>query len=286
MLSADQSFLIWGHDNGPLINTNLIANYPTDNGETIETIFSRTWKSQETGTVNTVTLEFDMSTVIGTGGGTGTNDLANLRLLIDEDGDYSDGGATSIAPSSYNNTTNIAYFEIDFVPPTGPGTNQNRGFFFTLGSTDFLTTPLPVEFSDFSFNCLDNKTEITWSTLSELNADYFEIQQSRDGVNFNIAGTTEANGTTNLTSYYSLQIDKSSDVQYIRIIQADLNGNKNELGVFTVSCIENEIKMYPNPASNHIIIEAKGYGASQIGIYDLTGRLVKPVQILNLQKTQ
>lgn len=284
--TANRSFFIWGHNNGALINTNSLVNYNTDNGEVIETIFARRWKSQESGTVNTVTLEFDMNNVVGTGATTGTNDLANLRLLVDEDGDFSDGGATSISPSSYNNTSNIAYFQLDFVPPSGPESTQNRGFFFTLGSTDYTTTPLPVEFSNFNAQCLTNKTTLTWETQSEVNADYFEIESTRDGVNFTKVGSVDCAGTVNSTSYYTFDIDKSVEMEYIRLSQYDVDGARHDLGMFPVSCTEETIKVYPNPSNEKLNISAQGFGIVQLVICDLAGRIIMDLKEIDLNVLQ
>ena len=86
-----------------------MVNYPTDNGEVIQGIFTREWKSQEANSLGTVTIEFDLSSVVGVGGILGSNDLQYVRLLVDEDGNYA-VGATSIAPTAYNNATGIIYF--------------------------------------------------------------------------------------------------------------------------------------------------------------------------------
>ncbi|MDX2362016.1 MAG: BNR-repeat neuraminidase N-terminal domain-containing protein [Crocinitomicaceae bacterium] len=285
ILSADESFLVWGHNNGPTINTGSIVNYPTDNGENIETIFQREWKSQESGTVATVTLEFDLNSVVGVNGVIGNNDLANLRLLVDEDGDYSDGGATSIAPSSYNNTTNIAYFRIDFQPPSGPETTQNKGFYFTLGSTDAATTILPIEFGGFNFECSDN-TQIEWTTLSENNTDRFEIEVSRDGEDFQFDGSVEAiENSLNTTEYaYSLT---GNTGQYARIRQIDLDGAEKVYGPFSIHCDQSDFDLiaFPNPASKTLNIAAKGFTDATITIQDYMGKVVL-TKLVNMKYTQ
>lgn len=109
VIPNDGEAIVWGHDNGILNNTGIVVNYPTDNGEVIQGIFTREWKSQEANSLGTVTIEFDLSSVVGVGGILGSNDLQYVRLLVDEDGNYA-VGATSIAPTAYNNATGIIYF--------------------------------------------------------------------------------------------------------------------------------------------------------------------------------
>jgi|GEM_PF-894632 len=134
--TADASCIVWGHNDGTLTNTGVAVNYTTDNGQTMSTIFDRVWKSQETGTVTDVTMEFDMSnSSISLAGG--VTDYNNVRLLVDEDGNFSTG-ATAYTPTSFDATTNLVYFQHDFTPTNGNDLTQNNGFFFTLASTESI----------------------------------------------------------------------------------------------------------------------------------------------------
>ena len=280
--TQDRAFLVWGHDNGPTINTGVVVNYPTDNGETIETIFQREWKAQESGTVNTVTLEFDLSGVVGPGGVLGSNDLQYLRLLVDEDGDYSDGGATSIAPSSYSNVTNIAYFEVDFVPPSGPETTPFRGYFFTLASTNVTMNPLPVELLSFDVTQEDCSNKIEWSTVSEFNSSEYVIQRSHDMNNWTVVGTVPAAGTSNsqLDYLYRDNAFEQNGLTYYRIIQVDLDGKETEIGLQVVNayCKENVQPIaYPNPVTEEVNIKSAIAGIAKIT--DLNGRVVAEIEI-------
>ncbi len=277
-VSADLSSLVWGHNGAPTMNTGAYVYYPTDNGEVIETIFQREWKSQETGVIGTVTLEFDLSNVIGVGGAIGINDLANLRLLVDEDGDYSDGFATSIVPSSYDNVTNIAYFEHDFTPPFGPESTELRGFFFTLGSTNAATTPLPVELVNFEVERLACSNTISWSTLSETNSDYYLIEYSHDSENWIPVGQVNAAGNSQVELDYSYRHDGNFDegTYYYRLTQVDINGSRyhyDPVAVY-VACNSklNEPIIYPNPTNGilYIIFGHEG----EINIADVNGREV------------
>ena len=278
---SDRGFFIWGHDNDPIINTGVVINYPTDNGEVIETIFQREWKSQENGVVNGVTLEFDLSAVAGPGGVTGNNDLANLRLLVDEDGDYT-AGATSIAPSSFNNITGIAYFQHDFIVASGNPLDQNRGFFFTLGSTDALSTPLPVELVHFEVTNEECSNLIEWSTASESNSDYYVIERSYDLAQWEQVGTVSGAGNSTQTLDYIYR-DKGYEMNgmiYYRIVQFDVDGSNTEIGLQVVNsfCEDNyEPIAYPNPVTNELSI--KSMLAGRVTVMDLNGRIVSQSEV-------
>jgi hypothetical protein len=79
---------------------------------------ARVWKAQESGTTGTLKLRFDLSQVPGAGGVVGNNNLSNIRLLVDANGVFA-SGATSVSPTTFNNTTHIADFDFDFTGATG-----------------------------------------------------------------------------------------------------------------------------------------------------------------------
>jgi len=64
---------------------------------------------------------------------------------------------------------------------------------------------LPITLLDFNVKCQSDKPELTWSTASEENNNYFTILRSSDGVNFNSIATVNSqgngNGTQNLVSW-------------------------------------------------------------------------------------
>jgi Secretion system C-terminal sorting domain/N-terminal domain of BNR-repeat neuraminidase len=281
--SSDREMLLWGHDGDPTVNTGVIVNYPTDNGEIIETIFQREWKSQESGNVGTVSLKFDMSSVVGAGAAVGTNDLANLRLLVDEDGDFS-SGATSYAPSSFNNISDFAIFEHDFTPTSGNNMDQNNGFFFTLASTNFLTTPLPIEIISFEVENQDCSNLVKWSTASEVNSDYFVIERSYDALNWTEIGTVDAAGNSISQLDY---LFRDSDLElngtiYYRLSQFDFDGSRSDIGMQIVSvyCWENIAPLiYPNPASESLFVESNQIGIATLT--DLNGRVLLTIELEN-----
>lgn len=275
-ITADNSHFIWGHNGGSINNTGALVNYTTDNGEVIETIFSRRWKSQETGTIGTVTLEFDMNNVVGVGAALGTNDLANLRLLVDEDGDFTNG-ATSISPLSFNNTTNIAYFQVDFVPFMTNHMVQNRGYYFTLASTNFDATPLPITIESISVVEADCSNAIKWSTLTEVNTEKFTIYRSYDMLNWTKLTDMLAAGNSNSKLEYlyrDADFDENGTIYY-KLDQHDLNGNITSLGVLGVDgfCSSNvEPMIYPNPVVNDLMIKSVNEG--EVMVTDIQGKLV------------
>jgi hypothetical protein len=113
-------------------------------------------------------------------------------------------------------------------------------------------TPLPVELLFFEGKKNnDNYVSLAWSTATELNNDYFEIQRSQDGFNFYQIGKIPGNGTTNTTMYYQLN-DKFplEGICYYRLLQVDYDGSSNYHPMIRVE-ISNSFtqnKLFPSPA--------------------------------------
>lgn len=85
--------------------------------------------------------------------------------------------------------------------------------------------PLPIELISFegkSSDCIDN--EFIWITAAEFNSDYFELEQSTDGINFLSIYTVNSKNELKTTSY-NYQFNYSRDIAYYRLKQVDFNGD-------------------------------------------------------------
>lgn len=246
VFSTDLSHFIWGHDNEAIYNTGNGDFGLTDNGEVIESRIDRVWKAQETGTVGSVMIEVDMSQVFGTAG-VGTNDLSALRLLVDEDATFLTN-ATSISPTSFDNTTNIAYFTHDFQGGSGIG----RGFFFTFGSINKNIAPLPIEISEVNYDCTDYSAVLNWTTATENNSDHYVIETSMDGLHFDRENVIEAAGTSISSNSYNSTF--SQNAKYVRLKLVNADGMEEIIRVLSVDCASDNITLYPNPTNDVLFI--------------------------------
>ncbi|PHR26263.1 MAG: hypothetical protein COA38_15210 [Fluviicola sp.] len=276
-IATDRSAFVWGHNGQPATHTGWpILALPTDNGEIIETIFQRKWKSQESGTLGSVTLEFDLSSVPGVGNVPGANDLSNLRLLVDEDGDFTNG-ATAIAPSSFSNVTDIAYFIHDFIPTDGNNGTPFRGFFFTLGSIDATTTPLPVTITKFDVSNSNCQTTINWTTESEENSKEFIVECTGDLVDWREVCRVPSVGNSNSQIFYECHDDyfENHGTIYYRLKQVDNDGVETIYDMRSVAgqqCDQVEPIIYPNPTEGIVNIDSPLAGSAVIT--DATGKLI------------
>jgi len=140
-------------------------------------------------------------------------------------------------------------------------------------------SPLPVELLFFTASPVDNKEVLCiWKTASEINNDYFTVERSIDGINFQKTGIVDGSGNSSAVLNYSFT-DKHPYMatSYYRLRQTDFNGTYSYSQVVAVRIFENasDILVYPNP-SNGIFSIIKNNTTIPVDLllYDTAGRLI------------
>lgn len=128
---------------------------------------------------------------------------------------------------------------------------------FTLGSSSALN-PLPVELIDFTANCVDDGTELRWTTASERNNDHFLIEHSTDGNNWQEVGRVKpAQNHNSIKKYAYVHPSIEIEMDYYRLTQVDKDGRKESFKIIASDCkpFKSDFKFYPNPANDEITLE-------------------------------
>ncbi len=243
--SSDRSYLVIGDNQGALCNTAAVQN---EKPAGIYSRLEREWKVQKTAMSDVFSMDItlDACAVLG------SVNIADLRLLVDDDGDFTDasiyaaGGGLSF---SYSNPV---------LTITGISTTQlpvNGLKYITIASVN-ATTPLPIELVSFNGSCSDNTTELKWVTISENNNDYFTIERSLDGINFQeLIKVNGAGNSTKRIEYKWNGYISGEGENFYRIKQTDFDGTETILKSINVNCKSSEVKIFPNPF--HDILEIK-----------------------------
>lgn len=149
-------------------------------------------------------------------------------------------------------------------------------------------SPLPITLSSFTAVCNDSGDEVKvhWSTASENNTSHFEVEKSLDGITWEVLGTANAAGNSNVTLTYELS-DKDVrglDVIYYRLNQFDQDGESETYGMATSECLSNRngFELFPNPAGTEVTILLTGsdYAEDRTAIvfYDLHGKELERIE--------
>lgn len=150
-------------------------------------------------------------------------------------------------------------------------------------STSWANGVLPVKFGDFSANVSDNLTNLSWTSISELNNSGFEIERSIDGENFEKIGFVKGAGTSNVKRNYKFEFNSDASAFY-RLKQVDFDGNFEYSSVIATTKQLNDAVLTPNPFNN-IIQLSSGTTIQKVEIVDLMGKVVLTETINNNSAT-
>ena len=155
---------------------------------------------------------------------------------------------------------------------------------FSRGNDFFekLASPLPVRFGGMKAYFLnDQNIKVEWTTLSEINNDYFEISISKDLKDFLPVGKVKGTGNSNQRTDYNFSFDKLfNGLCHVRLSQSDFDGKSTILGTEVISTGRSstpQFNVFPNPVSEFVTISyANNSNESYIrySITNATGNLV------------
>jgi len=139
------------------------------------------------------------------------------------------------------------------------------------------STTLGVRLVKYSGIGFSNHNALIWATASEVNNDYFTIEKSIDGINFENIGSVKGVGNSIIKQKYQFKdYNRSSNVEYYRLSQVDFDGYKTVLGTIVLERELDDISVYPNPSKGdlNIIFSRKHHGTFVLEFMDLMGKVV------------
>lgn len=150
-----------------------------------------------------------------------------------------------------------------------------------------MPTLLPVELVGFKGECQENQVELNWSTVSETNNDFFEIQALQIDGAWEVIGRVQGAGNSLSQLDYTF-IHRNPTSDYYRLKQVDFDGKFDYSDVISVNrsaCSENNtLTVSPNPANTFIIIETGNTQSQEIEIRDYSGRIMMKTKLVDQQK--
>jgi hypothetical protein len=152
-----------------------------------------------------------------------------------------------------------------------------QGFsWFNIGTPN--SQALPVELLSFNGDCNEGQVNLTWQTATEHNSDYFEVEKSRDGMNWQVLTTVNAAGnSTQLLNYEATDAQGMEGNNYYRLTQVDIDGTTKTYDVINVSCsgtAKGYFSAYPNPSTGsfQVILNDKNLvGSGILSVKDTKG---------------
>lgn len=148
------------------------------------------------------------------------------------------------------------------------------------GAAYFISStsvPLPVTLTSFNAVKSEKQAFLQWNTSTETRSDYFEIQRSRDGKNWNILGTVQASSESNSIRNYTFVDQKPlSNENMYRLKMVDTDNTFAFSTIKSVSFSDlAQAALYPNPVSDKVYVTADDVNkVKSVNIINAAGQVV------------
>ncbi len=276
VFSTNISYVLMGDNNGAHCAT-AASNSEIPTGLTNCALYSRLekeWKVTRTNNAST----YNMDVRLAGCGAPGSVNVADLRLLVDNDGDFGNGGTqcyyigdgTGISFSYTNPVITVSGISTTHIP-------DNGSRFVTIASVNQIT-PLPVELTYFKakLNSENTQVDLTWQTERELISRNFSVEKSTDYLNWEkIIDISAAINSEIPLNYSDVDPFPSIGMNYYKLTLFDQNGDISfsEIKAVTLE-IGNELIAYPNPTNGSFSIVGSNLDDSQFNLVDALGKNV------------
>jgi hypothetical protein len=159
---------------------------------------------------------------------------------------------------------------------------------FKLGTGTYLgysscanpCAPLPIKLVLFSAVKENNGVKIAWQTLEETNNDYYAVERSIDGINYETILTVSGNrNSTSIINYIQYDNEPLAGISYYRLKQVDLDGTYTYSSIAVIN-FENtsDWNIYPNPSDDGSFTITSYFSEGDVisvTVTDVTGNRVR-----------
>ena len=262
-LGVDKSALMWAN------NDDAFSIGGTQIPASFNERLQKQWLVKKTGTVDNILVEVDL-----TGVSFAYPTADKFALVTDDDGNFSSGTRRVVATSFTNNK--LTFASVNFT---------DKKYFTIMNSVNVL----PVELLSFTTVSTGDVVILNWKTASEINNDYFAIEKSMDGINWDfviqIAG---AGNSDNQLSYTHIDYEGCQGYCYYRLTQVDFDGAQK---AYKSTVVNSEaeaaynILVTPNPIKTeaHITCQFPEDGIYNFSIISITGQTVYKAKIMGVK---
>jgi hypothetical protein len=176
----------------------------------------------------------------------------------------------------------------DYMPATTINSVSNTATVASLPSAQLYTWwtlvdsrfVLPIELTAFNGKCDGDKILLNWTTASESNNNYFELERSADGINFVAIEkiNSQNSNSTQPLNYTTVDNQLLNGKSYYRLKQVDIDGQYSYSSLVIVNCTNSVtaspvVTIFPNPVSENLTLNILGLpGKKTIMIYDVLGQ--------------
>jgi hypothetical protein len=210
-----------------------------------------------------------------TSGNNADPNISNIRITKNTDAGLGNSPVVITPTVNWNGT----YWELSF---NTPSFSQ-----FRVHSVNPGNVPLPATVTNFSGVKLESSDKLSWTTSSEQNNAYFNLQHSTDGSNFTTLAKVNSkaqNGNSSVAlNYSSINNKPSLGHNYYRLQQVDMDGKVSvhaQIVDLIWGATGSTVSIYPNPTTDILNIDlyAVKDQNTTVKLLDMSGRVIKQIQ--------
>lgn len=136
---------------------------------------------------------------------------------------------------------------------------------------------LPIELIDFYIIPIENRNQIIWKVVDEINIKHYDIEKSHDGLSFEKIATVYAQGEVyKITDYSFLDDDIANRISYYRLKIVDIDEQYSYSKIISTNSFVQELPKIYSDANQLIIDNAQ---QSMMYLFDLSGKEILSAEI-------
>ena len=219
-----------------------------------------------------------------------TGVLSSLTFTFDPATETPSGAGTLYA-QNWNNSgawNTASAFQAVLGPDSIQLYNNDKYGTFGIGKNGPI---LPVTLVTFYALLNSGVVYLSWITAAEINNDYFTVQRSVNGTDFETVAIVDGAGnSTQILNYEVEDPDPYHGISYYRLKQTDYDGATSYSQTVIINNISSaaasQVMVYPNPVTEYALItlnpQAKNTGSISFELYDVNGKQVMASRLSQL----
>jgi alpha-L-arabinofuranosidase len=142
------------------------------------------------------------------------------------------------------------------------------------------STTLPVHFTDWKATQLNNQIELSWITTEEKNSNYFQIERSSNGIDFDSVGFVYAlgNSTQEIQYDYSDKI-YLNEMYFYRLKEVDKDKSSTYSSIISITFEGNHKAWVSNRSLDKLDIVFPMETSGILSITDVTGKVLYSLEL-------
>jgi hypothetical protein len=177
----------------------------------------------------------------------------------------------------------------DYIPLGAVNTTSNNFKISSISSAEMYSwwtlvdssSPLPIKLLTFDAKVIGNEVQVDWTTVSEIDNDFFSLERSENGIQFNAIVTLDGAGnSTKVLHYNYVDATPLKGISYYRLKQTDYDGKFEYSEMKAVSFTKTvswNVSVYPIPVREQTIyikINSDIDEPMELTLFDLSGNLI------------